>query len=69
MQEALNYFYYFFDKGVTLIFTDLEYFQGVTLGWICAVCFVFAILLHSIIALPSKSPNTHVAPRQEKNNG
>lgn len=69
MNEALTYFYYFFDRGVSFIFNDLAFFTGVTFGWICVVVFVFSILLHSILALPSKSPNTHVVPRKDNNNG
>lgn len=67
MQEALNYFYYFFDKAVTFIFSDLAFFPGVTFGWICVSVFVFAVLLHSVLALPSKAPTVHVAPKENKN--
>lgn len=64
MTEALQYFYYFFDKAVDLVFNDLAYFPGVTLGWICVTVFVFSVLMHNVLALPRVSPSTHVVPRE-----
>lgn len=59
MSEALDYFYYLFDRLVSLIFNDMAIFEGVTVGWIITVCFVFGILLHNILSLPSRAPTTH----------
>lgn len=72
MSEALEYFYYFFDRCVDFFFNDLAFFDGVTFGWICVCVFVFGVLLHNVLALPRVSPTTHVIPSnrvKENNNG
>ena len=63
MNDALTYFYYIFNKLITLVFDDLEIFSGVTIGWVVTCCFVFGILLYNILALPNKAPTTHNAYR------
>lgn len=68
MQEALNYFYYFFDKAVSFVFNDLAFFSGVTFGWVMVVVFVFGVLLRNVVALPSKAPVVHLN-RKDNDNG
>lgn len=61
MSDALDYFYYIFDRMVSFIFNDMAIFEGVTVGWILVICFVFGILLYNILSLPSRAPTTHNA--------
>lgn len=52
MNDALNLFYYIFQKSVSFVFDGAEISQGVTVGWIFIVVFVFAILIRSILNMP-----------------
>lgn len=56
MTEALNFIYYIYDKFVDLVFNRLEFFNNVTVGWVAVGCFIFGILIKSLLALPRSAP-------------
>lgn len=55
MTEALAMLYYIYERFIQWIFTDAELFPGVTLGWILVDGSVFAMLIRSIINVPTSS--------------
>lgn len=59
MTEALSLIYNFFDRWLILVFDNLELFDGVTIGWVIAVCIIFGILIRNIINIPKASPTYH----------
>lgn len=55
MGEALTLFYQIYQMLLDLIFNDLEIAADVTVGWVLVSCFVFGVLIRSILNLPSKA--------------
>lgn len=55
MTEALSYIYSIYDKLINFIFNEMEFFSGVTFGWVCVTVFIFGILIRNIVRLPYKS--------------
>lgn len=57
MQDALNYIYYIFDRGVSFVFNDMLIFTNISVGWIMISVIVFSILISSILNLPHHMGN------------
>lgn len=66
MTEALQYIYYFYDKFVDFIFLKMEFFTGVTFGWVCVAVFVFMILIKNIVNVPVSGVITRSSTREIK---
>lgn len=52
MNEALNNFYYIFQKAVNFIFNQANILDNVSVGWIAIAIIIFSILIRSILNLP-----------------
>lgn len=51
MNDALNLFYYMVEKTYNFLF-GAYYFQGVSIGMLGVVAFIFTVLLHYLLAVP-----------------
>lgn len=52
MTQALEYLYYIYQKFITLVFTQLNIFNGVNIGWIIITISLFGLLIRSVLNLP-----------------
>lgn len=52
MNDALTYIFYIFNKIIYFLFNK-EFFSGVSIGWVFIVVSVFAIVIKSVLNLPS----------------
>lgn len=52
MNDALTYIFYIFNKVIDFLFNK-EFFSGVSIGWVFIVVSVFAIVIKSVLNLPS----------------
>lgn len=52
MDIALTYIFYIFNKIINFLFNK-EFFSGVSIGWVFIVVSVFAIVIKSVLNLPS----------------
>lgn len=55
MQDALNLFYYLFNKTITWVF-NAQLFTGVTIGWVLISIIVMGILIKNLLSIPRASP-------------
>lgn len=63
MTEALAYIYYIFNKFVEWIYNEAVLFPGVSLGWIISDGVIFAMLIRSLLNIPTAShKNSPSAP-------
>lgn len=53
MQNAINLFWYMFNKFLVLIFDDFEILPNVTIGWIIISAFVLSLIMGSILNIPN----------------
>lgn len=52
MADALTYFYYFFNKMLTFVFSTMAIQSGVTVGWIIVSVIVMGMLVRTILNIP-----------------
>lgn len=53
MQNAINLFWYMFNKFLVLIFDDFEILPNITIGWIIISAFVLTVIIGSILNIPN----------------
>lgn len=53
MQNAINIFWYMFNKFLVLIFDDFEILPNITIGWIIISAFVLSVIIGSILNIPN----------------
>ena len=59
MQQALTYFYYFFEKCLDYVFNTMEIAQNVTVGWVIVSVLVMSMLIRSILNVPKSAHLNH----------
>lgn len=65
MSEALEILYSIYSAFIEWIFNRATIFEGVTIGWIAMVVFVFSVLINSIINI-ARSGTSHDVNAQYK---
>lgn len=52
MSDAINLVFYIFNKFIDLLFNKIQIIDGVYLGWIIIVVFIFGIIFNSLLNIP-----------------
>ena len=60
MSNALTIIFQIYDKFVNFVFNQMNIVTNVSVGWVMVGCFIFGVLLKSILALPRSAP-THIS--------
>lgn len=66
MSEALELLYSIYNAFIDWIFNRATIFEGVTIGWVAIVVFVFSILINSIINIARSGTSYRVHERSEE---
>ena len=53
MTQALNLFWYMFNKFLVLVFDDFAILPNITIGWIVISAFVLSLIMGSILNIPN----------------
>lgn len=65
MNQALELFYYILEKTFNFLF-GAYLFEGVSLGMIGVVCFIFTVLLSYLLAVPNIKVADHRFDKKQK---
>lgn len=66
MSEALELLYTIYSSFIDWIFNRATIFEGITIGWVAVVVFVFSILINSIINIARSGTSHRVHERSEE---